>query len=64
MYRAFYKEAIDSLISQSRISDLDEKNSKFFYFYAGLGAGYSTKEAITVSFVEYFKENQENTICV
>ena len=37
------------------------KYSKFSYCYAGLGAGCSTKEAITASFVENFKENQENT---
>ena len=38
--------------------------SKLSYYSAGLGAGCSTKEAITASFVEHFKENQENTTCV
>ena len=42
---------------------LIQKNiySKFYYCYTGLGAGCSTKEAITASFVENFKENRENT---
>ena len=53
------------IIFQSHVSDLDQKKySKFSYCYTGLGTGCSTKEAITASFVEHSKENQENTICV
>ena len=37
------------------------KYSKFSYCYSGLGAGCSTKEATTASFIENFNENQENT---
>ena len=33
-------------------------------FLIDLGAGCSTKEAITASFVEHYKENHENTTCV
>ena len=64
-------ENLKKIIFQSRVSDLDQiKYSKFFYYYTGLGAGCSTEEAITASFVEHFKENQdikenrENTTCV
>ena len=52
------------IIFQSHVSNLDQKKySKFSYCYTGLGAGYSTKEAITASFVEHFNENQGNTLC-
>ena len=40
-----------------------KKRFKFSYCYTGLGAGWSTKEAIT-SFVEHFKEKQENALCI
>ena len=72
IYKAFYKEDIDSffgeqfkkshqnlkkIILQSYVGDLDQrKYAKFSYYYTGLGAVCSTKEAIT--------ENQENTTCV
>ena len=78
MYRAFYKEAIDSffgeqfkkshenlrtIIFQFHVSDLDwKKYSKFFYCYTGLGAGCSTKEAIATSLEKHFNENQGNMI--
>ena len=78
-YRAFYKEAINNFfwraikkshedlkkIFQSHVSDLDQKKErfKFPYCYTGLGAGWYTKEAI-ISFVEHFKEKQENTLCI
>ena len=80
MYRPFCKEAIDSFFGEqfkkshvnlkkiiflSYVSDRHQKKySKFSYYYARLGAGCSTKKAITASFVEHFKENQENTTCV
>ena len=55
----------NKIIFQSHVSDLDQKKcSKFFYCYTGLGAGCSKKEAITASFVEQFKESQENAIWV
>ena len=64
VYKAFYKEAIDShenlkkIIFQPYVSDLDKKKcSKYCYCYTGL-------DAITTSFVEHFKENQENITCV
>ena len=43
---------------------IKKKYSTFSYCYTGQGAGCSTKEAITASFVEHFNENQENTRCV
>ena len=80
IYKAFYKEDIDSffgeqfkkshqnlkkIILQSHVGDLDQrKYSKFSYYYTGLAAVCSTKEAITASLVENFKKNQENTTCV
>ena len=58
-------ENLKRIIFQSHVSDLDQKKySKFSYCYPGPGAECSTKEAITVSIVEYFKENQEITTCV
>ena len=58
-------KTLKKIIFQSHVSDLDQKRfSKFSYCHTGLGAGCSTKEAITASFVEHFKENQENTTCV
>ena len=36
---------------------LIKKYSKFSYWYTGQGAGCSTKEAKTASFVKHFKEN-------
>ena len=39
---------------------IKKKRLKFSYCYTGLGAGWSTKEAIKF-FVEHFKEKQENT---
>ena len=58
-------ENLKKIIFQSHVSDLDPKNhSNFSYCYTGQGAGYSTKEAITASFVEQFNENQENTIVI
>ena len=57
-------ENLKKTIFQSPVSDLDPKNySEFSYCYTGLGAGCSTKEAITASFVEHFNENQEVTMC-
>ena len=61
MCRAFYKEPIacfgeqfkkshenvKSIIFQSLVSNLDQKRySKFSYYFTGLGAGYSTNDAI------------------
>ena len=58
-------ENLQRIIFQSHVSDLDQKKySKFSYCYTGLGTGHSTKEVIEASFVEHFKENQENTISV
>ena len=58
-------ENLKKIIFQSHVSDLDQnKYSKFSYCYTDLGAGCSTKEAITASFVEHFKENEANTTCV
>ena len=65
MYRALKKQFITSfreqfkkshenlkiIISQSHINDLDKKN------YPKFCAGCFTKEAITASFVQHFKEN-------
>ena len=48
---------LKKIISQSHVSDLDKnKKSKFYYYYIGL--------AISASLVQYFYENQENTLCV
>ena len=58
-------ENLKRIIFQSHVSDLHQKKySKLSYCYVGLGAECSTKEEITAYFIEHFKENQENTICV
>ena len=58
-------ESLKKIIFWSHGSHLDqEKHSKFSYCYTDLGAGCSTKEAITASLAEDFNENQENTFCV
>ena len=55
----------NKIIFQSHVSNLDQKRySKFSDCYTGLGAGCPRKEGVTASFVEHFKENQENTTCV
>ena len=57
-------ENLKIIIFQSHVSDLDPKKYNFYYWYTtDLGAGCSTKETITASSVEHFKESQENTIC-
>ena len=57
------RENLKIIIFQSHVSDLDPKKYNFYYWYTDLGAGCSTKEIITASSVEHFKESQENTIC-
>ena len=58
------KKAIKTLRKSFLRKSWSKKYSKFSYCYTGLGAGCSTKEAITASFVEHFNENEGNTICV
>ena len=47
-------ENLKKIIFPSHVSDLDQKKC------TGLGAGCCSREAIAASFVERFKENQEN----
>ena len=55
-------ESLKKIIFQSYVSDLDKKNSKFFYCFINLGTGCSTKEEIAASLISHFNKSQENTI--